>query len=111
MSKAQRDGHKTETNSELNKYYNNIFLPALLKMVNIQIKKYHISDFIIQCEQKNIVDYDGYKLKSLKITGQEYIIRVFLDNEYNVGIALSIDSTEDKEEANRIFKTKVEMCK
>jgi hypothetical protein len=111
MSKSQGDGYKTETNKSLNDYYNNVFRAALLKMVNQQIKKYHVGDFIIQCESANIVDYDGYKLKSLKITGQEYIIRVFLDNEYETGIALSVDSTEDKNEANRIFKEKMQMCK
>lgn len=111
MSKSQGDGYKSKTNKDLNDYYNNVFSPALIKMEDEQIKKYHVGDFIIQCEQKNIVDREGYKIKSLKVVGQEYIIRVFLDNEYDTGIALSVDSTEDKEEANKIFKRKVEMCK
>jgi hypothetical protein len=111
MSKLQGDNFKTETSKDLNNYYNNVFLPTLIKLENEQIKKYHVGDFIIQCEKKNIIDRDGYKLKSLKIIGQEYIIRVYLDSEYEKGIALSVNSTENKEEANRIYKEKVQMCK
>jgi hypothetical protein len=111
MSKEQGDSFKTKTNSNLNNYYNKVFLPAFIKMTDEQIKKYHIGDFIIQCEQKNIVYSDGWKIKSLKVTGQEYIIRVFSELDYNIGIALSVDSTENKEQANKIFKEKVKMCK
>jgi phage-related protein len=111
MSKRQGDGYRTETNKGLNDYYDNTFLPALLKMEDEQIKKYHVGDFIIQCEQKNIVARDGWKLKSLKVTGTEYTIRVYLDSEYEKGISLSVDFTEDKDEANKIFQQKVQMCK
>lgn len=113
MSKLQGDSYKTETNKSLNTYYFNVFRPALLKMEDKQIKKYSIGNFIIECEQKNIVERDGWKLKSLKIVSKEYTIRVFLDIEYNNGngICRSVDFTDNKDEANKMFKEKVEMCK
>lgn len=111
MSKRQGDNYITETDVELNDYYDKVFYPALVKMEDEQIKQYHVGDFIIQCEQKNVVNRIGYKLKSLKIVGQRYIIRVFLDCDYKKGIALSVDHTNDKDEAEKIFKQKVQMCK
>jgi hypothetical protein len=111
MSKRQGDGYRTETNHELNEYYDRIFAPALIKMIDEQEKKYHVGDFIIVCEQKNIVHQDGWKLKGLKVVGREYTIRVYLDCEYEKGIALAVDHTTDKEEANKIFQQKVQMCK
>jgi hypothetical protein len=111
MSKRQGDGYRTETNKGLNEYYDKVFEPALIKMIDEQIKLYHVGVFIIQCEQKNIVHQDGWKLKGLKVAGREYIIRVYLDSEFEKGIALSVDHTADKEEANRLFQQKVQMCK
>jgi hypothetical protein len=111
MSKLQGDGYKTYTDNRLNDYCDKVFYPALIKMENEQIKKYHVGDFIIQCEQKNIIAREGFKLKSLKIISERYIIRVYLDSEYDKGISLSVDTTNNKEEANKIFKQKVEICK
>jgi hypothetical protein len=88
-----------------------IFTPALLKMIDEKIKTYHVGDFIIQCEEANQVQYYGYKISTLKIIGKKYIIRVFMDNEYKQGVALCLDHTADKNEANKIFKQKFEMCK
>lgn len=111
MSKRQGDSFRTETNKGLNTYYSEVFRPALIKLTNHTEKKYHVGDFIIVCEQENTVDQDGWKLNGLKVTGKEYTIRVYLDNEYETGISLSVDFTTDKAEANKIFKQKVQMCK
>jgi len=116
MSKAQGDSFRTETNHELNKYYNEVFYPALLKIENRQEKRFHVGDFIIICEQKNLVNYKGYKLNSIKIVGKEYILRVHLDNEFDsdgnaTGLSLSVDSFTDAEQANKRFLELKEMCK
>lgn len=103
MSRRQGDGFITETNHELNNYYENVFLPRFLELENEQIKKFYINGGLIICEQKNLVYQDGWKLKSLKLTGEKrYIIRVFSDDKSTYA-----DATEcfyDKDKANESFK-------
>lgn len=111
MSKVQGDNYRTETNKELNNYYSNVFHPALIKMIDEKITQHVVGDFTIQCEQKNEVSRDGWKLNGLKVIGREYIIRVYLTCELEKGISLSVDCTTDKDEANKIFKQKSQMCK
>lgn len=116
MSKAQRDSYRTETNYSLNKYYDEVFRPALLKMENFQEKRIHIGNFIIICEQQNIVSRNGYKLDSLRIEETEYTLRVHMDNEFDsngnvTGLSLSVDSFTDKDKANKRFLELKEMCK
>lgn len=116
MSKAQGDSFKTETNYGLNKYYDEVFYPALLKMEDYKETRFHIGDFIIICEQKNIINRIGYKLKSLEVTGKEYTLRVHMDSEFDsngnaTGLSLSIDSYTNADEANKRFLELKEMCK
>lgn len=110
-----KDGYRTKTNHGLNKHYHNVFRPALLKAVDQQVKKYKVNDFVIECEQQNEVETDGYKVDSIKVVGIEYTIRVYMANEYEqtegTCVALSVDFTTDKEEANKLFKQNVENCK
>jgi hypothetical protein len=110
MSKLQNDGYKTETNKDLNNYYNNVFRPAVEKMADYKIKTYEIENFIIQCESHNIVERDGWKLKSLQIIGMEYTITVFTKKGFKKGISLKVNSSNNKEEANKIFKERKEQC-
>lgn len=116
MSKSQGDSFRTETNYELNKYYDEVFLPTLLKMEDYKETRFHVCDFIIICEQKNIVNRIGYKLKSLEITGTEYTLRVHMDNEFDskgrsTGLSLSVDTYTNKDDANKRFLQLKEMCK
>lgn len=101
MSRVQGDSYKTETNIELNNYYYNVFLPKLTKMENEQEKIYYINGGKIICKQFNIVEYKGYKLNTIKITGVEYIINVYSDDKGSVDI---VKSFNNKDEANEFFK-------
>lgn len=103
MSKRQGDGYKTETNHGLNNYYDNVFLPKVSELMDEKIKKFYINGGLIICEQKNILSYDGWKLKGLKLTGEkEYTIRVFSDDKS--GWAEVTETYNNKDEANKAFK-------
>lgn len=102
MSKAQGDGFRTYTDKGLNDHYKKVFLPKFIEMTDEQIKEYHINGGKIVCEQKNIVEADGYKVKSLKVTGREYILRIYADE--NNELATVVESYDDKDKANERFK-------
>ena len=103
MSKRQGDNWRTETDLELNEYYDKVFLPKVLELEDEQIKKFHINGGLIICEQKNIIQQDGWKLKGLKLTGKRrYIIRVYSDE--NSGYADVTNAYNNKDEANEAFK-------
>ena len=102
MSKRQGDGYRTETNEGLNRYYNEVFLPKLLEMAEQKIKEYRINGGKIICEQQNIVESDGWKLKSLRVTGKQFWVRVYSDETSK--LADVVESFYDRDEANNRFK-------
>lgn len=100
--RAYPDGFVTKTNTELNKYYDTVFRPKYLELENFQRKEYRINGGKIVCESKNEVVSDGWKLKTLRCTGEvTYIIRVYSDEESLLSDC--VETYTDKDTANKRF--------
>ena len=103
MSKAQGDGYKTRTNKDLNDYYDEVFLPAFAAMADKKEKVYRVNGGKIVCESENVVKCSGWKLASLKATGEKkYTIRVYSDE--NSSLSDAVETYTDRDEANKRFK-------
>ena len=100
---------RIETNVELNKYYNEVFRPALLKMIDAKDKTYFINGGKIVCHQENIVEQDGWKLKGLKLTGKkEYTMFVYSDaNSFCSDVVETGNSAEEMNEKFLFWKNQL----
>lgn len=100
--KTYKSGFVTKTNPELNSYYDSVFRPKFLELENFQSKEYRINGGRIVCESKNTVLSDGWKLSSLKLSGEvTYTLRVYSDE--GSFLADCVESYTDKETANNRF--------
>lgn len=75
---------RTKTNHELNEWTENVFYPALYKMIDRKESYHNIGDWVIMCEQYNHVTHNRRKLDTLRVLHTEYILRVFRACDINL---------------------------
>ena len=105
MSKAQGDGYRTWTDVELNKYRDEVFIPACVKAIDEKTKVFDLGNGLtIVTIEANRIKNIGFKLKSIEIIGKRYYIYLYQNyKKADAEVLMHSVIDDDKDKANQEF--------